>query len=152
MSDEPCGPADFIGRVDRIEISYDTANYLLAILGLFSHGQKLQGPPPERLVRIQRALAACTGANGADASFIAAGQSSATGGSASLKTVLALDLPHSAQRRIDTKAAAQKLEVSRNNVRDLCRRGTLDSIQDESGRHWITEESVANYKPRQAKG
>lgn len=150
--DEHCGPDDFVGRVDRIEISRDTANYLLAIIELFSRGHKLKGPASERLVRIQRALGSCTGANGTDASSITAGQSRVTGGTASLKAVVALDLPHSAQRRIDTKAAAQKLEVSRNNVRDLCRRGTLDSIPDDSGRHWITEESVANYTPRRAKG
>jgi hypothetical protein len=140
---------DFVGRVDRIEISYETAHYLLAVIELFARQRaQLTGQAiPARLARIQLALAACTGADGVDASSAVAVQPPATGVNASVKAVAAIDVRPSEPRRVDTRTAAEKLQLTPNGVRHLCREGLLESVK--VGRTILIDEDSVENRRRQ---
>lgn len=145
-------PADFVARVDRIEIGLDVADYLVGVIELLG---RLQGRPmpalPGRLVAIQRALArAGTGAATADASAIITDQSGVTGVNASTKGSAVLGLSQSEPRRVNSRTAAQMLHMTTNGVRDRCREDKLDFVKS-GGQYWITVESIESYPRRSPK-
>jgi hypothetical protein len=138
-------PDDFVGRVERIEISFDAAAYLVAVIDRLGFLWKIQSGQalPGRLVDLRERLAACVCAS-RDATPIRAGHSDQSRADATESVRSVVDAA-SSQRDLVPATAATILGMKEDSVRKACREDRLGHTKT-GGRYFISMADIENYR------